>query len=116
HEVVRSPAHADGDHPAHHSAARVAHRVDGLDLYSGERPAIGVGHLSAERDAARDGDHYSALSFAWIESERCAAPSGESLLRRVDLQIALRDDVAQNERSEEHTSELHSRFDLVCRL
>src|SRR5437868_8099574 len=37
-------------------------------------------------------------------------------MRRLAIRSALSDKVATNSRSEEHTSELQSRFDLVCRL
>src|SRR5437868_13324236 len=48
--------------------------------------------------------------------------SSEPLLHRRRLHrlhrgvVELRDDIGRRARSEEHTSELQSRFDLVCRL
>src|SRR5207249_6531839 len=38
------------------------------------------------------------------------------LLTTLKLSLSLSQNIFQNDRSEEHTSELQSRFDLVCRL
>src|SRR5207249_5976932 len=51
------------------------------------------------------------------QSERLARALGRRWGRPVvDLLVRTRDTAAQTARSEEHTSELQSRFDLVCRL
>src|SRR5699024_12625836 len=52
---------------------------------------------------------FRSVRVGWIQSTRCVLPN-----RRTTTIIHRKD--PQNHRSEEHTSELQSRFDLVCRL
>src|SRR5699024_11862590 len=53
---------------------------------------------------------YNTLYFISIKCVLCEAIGSASKTLHTDYQYA------QNLRSEEHTSELQSRFDLVCRL
>src|SRR5699024_8044234 len=58
------------------------------------------------------GDHPCTLQLGnpWLIAERCGIDTVADF-RRADMAAA-----GQGARSEEHTSELQSRFDLVCRL
>src|SRR5699024_12572921 len=54
-------------------------------------------------------DYFDTPFYLWyVQAER--------LIDLRDEELALREEEALGERSEEHTSELQSRFDLVCRL
>src|SRR5699024_11469634 len=86
---------------------------DALPIFAGvEDPAL------AELAGAR-GDVEEIYTAAAAESELLTAASLRTRLRGLGISSvqAPPDDLpAQARRSEEHTSELQSRFDLVCRL
>src|SRR5207249_11918125 len=77
------------------AVARICQRLDGIPLAL-ELAAVRVRALGVEQIASRLDDRFDLLS----------GPSRGSIPRHVTLKS----------RSEEHTSELQSRFDLVCRL
>src|SRR5690349_23456472 len=67
--------------------------------------------------------HLNGLEEAFIEWLECCNHFCNSLVDRIvpgkpddDLQKTLESDLGFKDRSEEHTSELQSRRDLVCRL
>src|SRR5207249_10375275 len=65
----------------------------------------------ARRTASRGGSSWCATRIASESSALCAHPSTGSRARRSGSRS-----FSTGRRSEEHTSELQSRFDLVCRL
>src|SRR5699024_12550858 len=63
------------------------------------------------------GDHRDLHSFPTRRSSDLRWRSSHHDMKRLPAAVsAARPCVRQNARSEEHTSELQSRFDLVCRL
>src|SRR5699024_11898461 len=85
---------------------------------------MGVTHLSCPRNFAHS--HNSVLFRLWFSSRftrnRNRMTAEAALLRRLpeslrqSLQAFAQLGTVDDGRSEEHTSELQSRFDLVCRL
>src|SRR5699024_12715940 len=55
-------------------------------------------------------------SSSWLSSSTCSEPLRRSLVSQIATFTLTGGIHATGKRSEEHTSELQSRFDLVCRL
>src|SRR5438067_2592732 len=113
--ATRVPPRAPSTQHLHDLARlrRVRDRIDReyarpLDVEALARAAhMSAGHLSREFRLAYGESPYGYLMTRRIERAM-------ALLRRGDLSSAIARSMRR--RSEEHTSELQSRFDLVCRL
>src|SRR5699024_11667634 len=93
------------------------HRL--LHSFPTRRSSDLVSHMISELKMAiskQETEHSGAKNGGGFWGTREEAKKSSKTLRRINGRRRIREELRYGERSEEHTSELQSRFELVCRL